>query len=54
MNEDLTVGSTLIQTIRDIETRFTSGNDVPVMDIRLTRDQWEIIKRHLFTENKKN
>lgn len=36
-----------------IESRFTSMNDVPVRDIRLTREEWLELKARLKPEPKK-
>jgi hypothetical protein len=35
-----------------IESRFTSLNDVPVRDIRLTREEWLELKARLKPETK--
>ena len=38
MNNDL---------LKRIDERFTSLNDVPVRDVRLTRDEWAQIRKYL-------
>lgn len=48
--KNIEVDSELLQLVRDIEQRFTSGNDVPVPDIRLTRAEWQIIIQKIWKE----
>lgn len=48
--KNIEVDSVFLQLVRDIEQRFTSGNDVQVPDIRLTRDEWQIIMQKVWRE----
>ena len=33
--------------ITEIDLKFKSGNDVPVADVRLTREEWDELKAHI-------
>lgn len=35
------------ELIKRIDERFTSLNDVPVRDVRLTREEWALIRPHI-------
>lgn len=34
----------LDKLIHDIDSRFTSGNDVPVSDARISREEWSLLR----------